>query len=56
MEYYLLKINEAKKLNAFVEVFAEESIERAISLDEKRKSGQACGKLHGVVIAIKDVI
>jgi len=56
VEYYLLKINAAKKLNAFVEVYARESIEKAILLDEKRKAGQACGKLHGVVIAIKDVI
>jgi aspartyl-tRNA(Asn)/glutamyl-tRNA(Gln) amidotransferase subunit A len=56
VEYYLGKINEAKKLNAFVEVFGQESIERAIFLDEKRRSGQACGKLHGVVIAIKDII
>jgi aspartyl-tRNA(Asn)/glutamyl-tRNA(Gln) amidotransferase subunit A len=56
VEYYLEKINAAKKLNAFVEVFARESVDRAISLDEKRKSGQACGKLHGVVIAIKDII
>jgi aspartyl-tRNA(Asn)/glutamyl-tRNA(Gln) amidotransferase subunit A len=56
VEYYLGKITEAIKLNAFVEVYAKESTERAISLDEKRKNGQPCGKLHGVVIAIKDVI
>jgi aspartyl-tRNA(Asn)/glutamyl-tRNA(Gln) amidotransferase subunit A len=56
VEHFLGKINAAKKLNAFVEVYPQESIERAISLDEKRKTGQACGKLHGVVIAIKDII
>lgn len=56
VEYFLGKIKAAKKLNAFVEVHAEESIARAIFLDEKRKNGQACGKLHGVVIAIKDII
>ena len=56
VEYYLGKISETKRLNAFVEVYARESIERAISLDEKRKNGQPCGKLHGVVIAIKDII
>lgn len=54
--YYLKKIGHAAQLNAFVEVYTSESIERAIFLDEKRKSGQPCGKLHGVVIAIKDVI
>ncbi|MEO8764072.1 MAG: Asp-tRNA(Asn)/Glu-tRNA(Gln) amidotransferase subunit GatA [Ginsengibacter sp.] len=56
VEYYLDKINTSKKLNAFVEVFTHESRERAILLDEKRKSGKACGTLHGVVIAIKDII
>ncbi|KAA9041592.1 Asp-tRNA(Asn)/Glu-tRNA(Gln) amidotransferase subunit GatA [Ginsengibacter hankyongi] len=54
--YYLEKINITGKLNAFVEVYASESIERAKHLDEKRISGKPCGKLHGVIIAIKDVI
>ena len=56
VEYYLLKINEQQKLNAFVEVYADEARQRAIALDEKRKKGSAIGKLHGVVIALKDVI
>lgn len=52
-----LKIIEAKKhLNAFTQVFATEALETAARLDEKRKSGAAIGKLHGVVIAIKDVL
>lgn len=55
-KYYLEKIDANKNLNAFVEVFASESIERAKYLDQKRKSGNECGKLHGVIIAIKDVI
>ena len=54
--YYLEKIDAKKKLNVFVEVYASESTERAKFLDEKRKSGKACGRLHGVIIAIKDVI
>ena len=54
--YYLEKIDANKKLNVFVEVYASESTERAKSLDQKRKSGKACGRLHGVIIAIKDVI
>ena len=54
--YYLEKINTTRKLNAFVEVYASESIERAKYLDEKRKAGKPCGKLYGVIIAIKDVI
>ena len=31
-------------------------LQKAAELDEKRKSGNTIGKLHGVVIAIKDVI
>jgi aspartyl-tRNA(Asn)/glutamyl-tRNA(Gln) amidotransferase subunit A len=54
--YYLGKIDAKKKLNAFVSVFALESLERAKYLDQKRQSGVACGQLHGVIIAIKDVI
>lgn len=56
VQYYLKKIESNKQLNSFVEVYADESLERAKFLDEKRKSGESCGKLHGVVIALKDVI
>jgi len=53
---YLAAIEEKKHLNAFVEVFATEALEKASALDEKRKTGEPLKKLHGVVIAIKDVI
>ncbi len=56
VEYYLGQIQNLKHLNAFVEVFGTESIERALHLDSKRNSGKPCGNLHGIVIAIKDVI
>src|SRR5258706_4578225 len=56
VEHYLKQIDQAKDLNAFVEVFSEESLLRAKQLDTKRKNGQSLGPLHGVVIAIKDVI
>ena len=56
VEYYLEKINNNLPLNAFVEVYGDECLERAKFLDEKRKSGKPCGRLHGVVIALKDVI
>ena len=56
VNYYLQKIEENNHLNAFVEVYATESIERAKALDIKRNNGEAIGKLHGVIIAIKDVI
>jgi len=56
VEFYLDKIKKNERLNAFVEVYEKESITRANFLDEKRNSGKSCGKLHGVVVALKDVI
>jgi len=56
VKHFLQKIKENQHLNAFVEVYHTESIQRAAFLDEKRKNGRATGKLHGVVIALKDVI
>ncbi|HJY23514.1 MAG TPA: amidase family protein, partial [Hanamia sp.] len=56
VDHFLKKIKEQQHLNAFVEVYEEESMERAKFLDEKRKQGKPCGRLHGVVIALKDVI
>ena len=56
VQHYLEKISSHAHLNAFVQVYGEESLEKARLLDEKRKSGQASGKLHGVVIGLKDVI
>ncbi len=53
---YLAAIIENERLNAFVEVFSDEAISRAKYLDEKRASGKPLGKLHGVVVSIKDVI
>ena len=49
-------IEENKDLNAFTEVYTEEALQKAIELDEKRKTGNPLKKLHGVIIAIKDVI
>jgi aspartyl-tRNA(Asn)/glutamyl-tRNA(Gln) amidotransferase subunit A len=54
--HYLDQIEAHKHLNAFLEVYPEEALARAKALDEKRRSGQPMGKLHGVVIALKDVI
>lgn len=56
VSHFLAKIEASAHLNAFVEVFQEESMQRAAFLDNKRKEGLACGKLYGVVITIKDVI
>ncbi len=56
VQYYLQQAEAHKKLNAFTEVFAGEAIAQAKLLDEKRKAGVPLKKLHGVVIAIKDVL
>ncbi len=56
VQFYLEKIKANERLNAFTEVYAEEALAKAAALDGKRKNGQTIGKLHGVVVAIKDVI
>ena len=56
VNYYLTKIEEKKHLNAFTAIFAKEALQKAMELDAKRKDGEPLKKLHGVVIAIKDVI
>jgi aspartyl-tRNA(Asn)/glutamyl-tRNA(Gln) amidotransferase subunit A len=56
VEYFLEKIKNTSHLNAFIEVYADEAKRKAKESDEKRKAGIATGKLHGVIIAIKDVI
>ncbi|MFT3908971.1 MAG: Asp-tRNA(Asn)/Glu-tRNA(Gln) amidotransferase subunit GatA [Ferruginibacter sp.] len=56
VRFYLSNINSNKKLNAFVEIYEAEALEKASELDKKRNEGQPLKKLHGVVIALKDVI
>lgn len=56
VETFLQRIEAEKHLNAFVEVYAEEALERARILDQNRASGATPGKLHGVIVGIKDVI
>jgi aspartyl-tRNA(Asn)/glutamyl-tRNA(Gln) amidotransferase subunit A len=56
VQYYLANIKARKNLNAFTEVYAEDATAKAKELDEKRAAGEPLKKLHGVVIAIKDVI
>ncbi|WP_431217795.1 amidase [Puia sp. P3] len=43
-------------LNAYVQVYGEEALGRARRLDQQRRDGKPAGRLHGVVIGIKDVI
>jgi aspartyl-tRNA(Asn)/glutamyl-tRNA(Gln) amidotransferase subunit A len=56
VQHYLQRITATRRLNAFVEVYAEEALQKARQLDEKRKAGGITGKLHGVVTGLKDVI
>lgn len=53
---FLQQIEAQKKLNAFLEVFSEEALERAKILDKKAAAKEPVGKLFGCVVAIKDNI
>jgi len=56
VKYYLAAIEKNNHLNAFLEVFAEEALQRAAELDQQRKEGKPIGRMHGVVVSLKDVI
>ncbi|RYY57661.1 MAG: Asp-tRNA(Asn)/Glu-tRNA(Gln) amidotransferase subunit GatA [Chitinophagaceae bacterium] len=56
VEHFLARIGSNKHLNAFIEIYTSEALAAARVLDDKRSSGQPMGRLHGVVIGIKDVI
>jgi len=53
VRHFLSQIEQHQSLNAFIEVFTEKAIARAIELDNTTGS---IGKLHGVVIGLKDNI
>ncbi len=53
---HLERIASNSHLNAFTDVYHEEALERALELDRRTRKGESVGRLHGVVIAIKDVI
>ena len=54
VQHYLNAIENKRHLNSFLEIFAEEALSRASELDAL--SFEKWGKLHGVVIGIKDLI
>ena len=56
VEHFLRRINASKHLNAFIEVYADEALQKASALDQKRNAGEPIGLLHGVVIGLKDII
>ncbi len=47
--FYLSQIEKYRHLNAYVNVYAEEALQKARQLDAARRTGAAVGKLHGVV-------
>jgi aspartyl-tRNA(Asn)/glutamyl-tRNA(Gln) amidotransferase subunit A len=56
VEHYLQRIQSLQHLNAFIEVYTEEALQKAKQLDAQRKPGQPLKRLHGVVIGLKDVL
>lgn len=56
VRHFLSEIKNKLSLNAFVRVYEEEALVKAAELDQQRIAGKQIGKLHGVVISIKDVI
>ena len=54
--FYTQSIRENAHLNAFLEVYETEALERAKALDAQAASGKPSGPLHGVVVGLKDVI
>jgi len=53
---YLKRIAEAEQLNAFINVYGDEALAKAKLLDERRRDGKPSGRLHGVIVSIKDVL
>ncbi|MEQ8706630.1 MAG: Asp-tRNA(Asn)/Glu-tRNA(Gln) amidotransferase subunit GatA [Phaeodactylibacter sp.] len=57
VEYYLDQIEQQAHLNIYVEVYAEEALERARTLDARyQQSPGELGRLYGMVLSHKDVI
>lgn len=55
MKEALRKADQARELNAFLEVFEETALEQAVAVDESIRNGDA-GPLAGMVVSIKDNI
>ena len=56
VQAYLKNIENTASLNIYVEVFKEEALKAAATLDEKIKNEESLGRLFGAVISIKDVL
>ncbi|HEY4206810.1 MAG TPA: amidase family protein, partial [Puia sp.] len=56
VRHYLSCIEANRHLNAYTQVYEEEALAKARQLDKRRRAGEKTGALHGVVMALKDVI
>ena len=54
--FYLSNIEKNKHLNAFLEVYASEALQKAEALDLRIKAGEKTGRLAGMFIGLKDNI
>jgi aspartyl-tRNA(Asn)/glutamyl-tRNA(Gln) amidotransferase subunit A len=54
-EHYLAAIDNGGRLNAFLSVFRDQSLEQARKVDRKIAAGEA-GRLAGMVVGVKDAI
>lgn len=55
VQHYLTNIKSKAHLNAFLSVYEDEALSRAVEVDQKIKQGNA-GKLAGLVVGLKDVL
>jgi aspartyl-tRNA(Asn)/glutamyl-tRNA(Gln) amidotransferase subunit A len=56
VEFYLEQIKKHKQLNAYVHIYEQDALKKAIEIDEKITSKKTLGNLFGVVVSIKDVL
>jgi len=56
VDSYLIRIDANGHLNAFLEVFRKETVEKARELDKRIHAGEPAGRLAGMVIGLKDNI
>jgi len=55
VETYLARIHQHKDLNAFLEIYEDESLEQADLIDEKIRNNTA-GSVAGLILGIKDLL
>ncbi|NCI45468.1 Asp-tRNA(Asn)/Glu-tRNA(Gln) amidotransferase subunit GatA [Sediminibacterium soli] len=56
VRFYADAIAQKQHLNCYIDVYVAEALATAAALDQGRKDGLPMGRLHGVVIGLKDVL